>query len=137
MEYKLLELQDAALLHDFVDDTHTQYDVPTVLEFLKTENNFGYIAKAGGRVIGFAYGYLLRKPDGRKDLYLHAIDVMEDFQNQGCGTDLMKFIHAHAKRLGCAKMFLITNTGNGSACKCYENAGGIRSGTDDIVYIFK
>ena len=137
MEYKLLESQDAALLRDFADDTRTQYNLPLVLEFLKGENNFGYIAKEGRRIVAFAYGYLLRKPDGRKDLYLHAIDVMEDFQNQGCGTNLMKFIHAHARSLGCAKLFLITNTGNRSACKCYENAGGTRSDTDDIVYIFK
>lgn len=137
MEYKLLEPQDAALLSNFVDDSQTQYSLPLVLEFLKGENNFGYIARTEDAIIGFAYGYLLTKPDGRKDLYLHAVDVMEAFQNQGHGAALVRFIHSHAKGLGCSKLFLITNTGNAAACRCYENAGGLPGDTGDIVYIFK
>ena len=137
MEYKLLEPQDAALLLSFVDDTHTQYNIPQLLDFLNGENHFAYIAKTDSAIIGFAYGYLLPKPDGRKDLYLHAIDVMEAYQNQGHGTELMRFIHSHAKSLGCRKLFLITNTGNAPACRCYEKAGGTAGDSNDILYIFK
>ena len=31
-------------------------------------------------------------------------------------------------------MFLISNKSNISACKCYENAGGINKAPDEIVY---
>ena len=137
MQYKLLEPQEAALLLSFVDDTHTQYDIPRLLDFLKGENNFAYIARTEDTIIGFAYGYLLPKPDGRKDLYLHAIDVMEPWQNQGHGTGLMGFIHSHAKSLGCGKLFLITNIDNAPACRCYEKAGGTAGSANDILYIFK
>ena len=42
-----------------------------------------YINFDDGKAIGFAYGYVLNEPDGQKVYYLHAIDVMEGWQNQG------------------------------------------------------
>ena len=91
-----------------------------------------------GNAIGFAYGYVLHEPDGQKIYYLHAIDVMEGWQKQGYGTELVRFIHEHAKTLGCRKMFLLTNKHNASACRCYEKAGGIcDAASDDIVFVFR
>ena len=68
---------------------------------------------------------------------MHAMDVMEKDQKHGYGTELMKYIYAHSKSMGCRKMFLITNKSNESACRCHEKAGGISKAEDDIVYAFK
>ncbi len=137
MEYKLMEKQDIKLLKYFVDDENTKYDEILLDTFLKEKNAYGYVAKENNIIVGFAYGYVLVKPDGRKDFYLHAIDIIENYQKHGYGTELMKYIHFHVKDIGCEKMFLITNKGNISACKCYEKAGGLSKATDDIVYVFK
>ncbi len=137
MEYKLMEKQDIKLLKYFVDDENTKYDEILLDTFLKEKNAYGYVAKENNIIVGFAYGYVLVKPDGRKDFYLHAIDIIENYQKHGYGTELMKYIHLHSKSIGCEKMFLITNKSNISACKCYEKAGGINKATDDVVYIFK
>ena len=137
MEYKLFEKQDIQLMKYFVDDENTKYDETYLEAFLAEKNAFGYVAKEKDAIVGFAFGYVLVKPDGRRDFYLHAIDIMEDYQKHGYGTGLMKYIVTHTKSIGCGKLFLITNKCNVSACRCYEKAGGISKADDDIVYVYK
>ena len=137
MEYKVLEQQDIKLMKYFVDDEKTEYDETLLNAFLEEKNAYGYVAKEDNIIIGFAYGYVLVRPDGLKDFYMHAIDIMEDYQNKGYGTELIKYINAHSKSIGCRKLFLITNKGNKSACRCYENAGGISTADDWIVYAYR
>ena len=137
MKCELLAESNYALLLDFIDDVNTKYDETVLKAFLNEKNAYGYIAVDDGKAIGFAYGYVLNEPDGRKTFYLHAIDIMTGYQNLGYGTELVRFVYAHSKSLGCRKMFLMTNTGNVSACRCYEKAGGISAAADVIMYEYK
>ena len=137
MEYKLLDKTDISLMKNFIDDEKTNYNEEQLNNFLKVDNSYGFIAKNESEIIGFAYGYVLFRPDGKKDFYLHAIDIDYRFQGNGYGTRLMNFIKDYIKEIKCRKMFLITNKSNISACKCYENAGGVNNATDEIVYVFK
>ena len=77
MENKVFEKQDIQLMKYFVDDESTKYDEALLAEFLTEKNAFGYVAKEKGIIVGFAYGYMLVKPDGRRDFYLHAIRYHE------------------------------------------------------------
>ena len=104
MEYKLLEKQDVELMKYFVDDDNTKYDEVILNTFLEEKNTFGYIAKENDIIVGFAFGYVLVKPNGIKDFYLHAIDILEEYQNHGYGTELVKYINSHSKSIGCRKM---------------------------------
>ena len=137
MEYKVLEKQDIQLMESFADDENTKYDEVLLNAFLEENNAFGYVAKDDDMIVGFAYGYVLVRPDGLRDFYLHAIDIMKNHQNHGYGTELMKYIYAHSKSIGCRKLFLITNKSNVPACSCYEKAGGVSASNDDIVYVYK
>ena len=137
MKCEFLSEHNLALLFDFVDDQNTKYKEDTLKAFLIEKNAFGYIAEDNGKAVGFAYGYVLNEPDGRKTYYLHAIDIMAGYQNLGYGTELVRFVYAHSKSLGCRKMFLMTNTGNVSACRCYEKAGGISAAADVVMYEYK
>jgi len=137
MKCELLSEHNLALLLDFVDDQNTKYNEDTLKAFLIEKNAFGYIAEDNGKAVGFAYGYVLNEPDGRKTYYLHAIDIMAGYQNLGYGTELVRYVYAHSKSLGCRKMFLLTNTGNVSACRCYEKAGGTSAAADVIMYEYK
>lgn len=105
-------------------------------KFIDNKNDFGFIAKINNKIVGFAFGYILLKPDGRKVFYLDAIDVMPDFQGKGYGTGLISFARDYAKTIDCYEMFLITNRSNISACKCYEKAGGINDADDEVVYVY-
>lgn len=137
MEYKVLEKQDIELMKYFVDDVNTKYDEFFLNAFIEEKNTYGFIAKENNAIIGFAYGYVLVRPNGQKDFYLHAIDIMENYQKHGYGTELMKYINAHSQIIGCRKLFLITNKSNASACRCYEKAGCTSTANDDIVYAYK
>ena len=137
MKCELLSEHNLALLFDFIDDQNTKYKEDTLKAFLIEKNAYGYIAVDDGKAIGFAYGYVLNEPDGRKTFYLHAIDIMTGYQNLGYGTELVRFVYAHSKSLGCRKMFLMTNTGNVSACRCYEKAGGTSAAADVVMYEYK
>ena len=137
MKCELLAESNLALLLDFIDDENTKYDEVILKAFLDEKNAYGYIAVDNEKAIGFAYGYVLNEPDGRKTYYLHAIDIMSGYQNLGYGTELVRFVSAHSKSLGCRKMFLMTNTGNVSACRCYEKAGGISAAADVVMYEYK
>ena len=136
MEYKILEEQDLELMLDFVDDENTKYSIEVLKKFIDEKNNFGFIAKTNNKIVGFAFGYILLKPDGRKVFYLDAIDVMPEYQGRGCGTGIISFARDYAKTLNCYKMYLITNRSNVSACKCYEKAGGINKADDEIIYVY-
>lgn len=83
MEYKILEENDIDLMKDFTDDEHTKYEKENLMEFVKDNHSYGFIVKKENKIIGFAYGYILLRPDGKKDFYLHAIDVMSEFQGNG------------------------------------------------------
>lgn len=137
MKYKVLEKQDIQQMKYFIDDENTQYEEVLLDRFLEEKNAYGFVAKDNDIIAGFAYGYVLVRPDGLRDFYLHAIDIMEKYQGHGYGTELMNYINAHSKSIGCRKLFLITNKSNISACRCYEKAGAISTATDDIVYAYK
>ena len=136
MEYKLLEKSDLKFMLDFVDDENTKYKINDLNSFINNESNYGFITKKDNKVIGFAYGYILIRPDGKKDFYLYAIDIMKEYQGKGYGTEFMNYIKEKIKEIGCRKMFLITNKSNIYACKCYEKAGGINNADDEIVYVY-
>lgn len=137
MEYKVLEEKDIDLMRNFVDDENTKYEKENLIKFINDKNAYGFIARDENKIVGFAYGYTLLRPDGKQDFYLHAIDIMADFQGQGYGTELMNYIKGYVEEIGCRKMFLITNKSNVSACKCYEKAGGVNNADDEIVYVYK
>ncbi len=137
MEYKILEKNEIELLADFCDDENTKYNKIDVLNFINNQNQLAFIVKNENKIIGFAYGYLQKRPDGKKMFYLYAIDIEKKYQGNGYGTNLMNFIKEYVKSIGCYKMYLSTNKSNISACKCYEKIGCKINAQDDVIYVCK
>ena len=137
MEFKLLDKEDISLMKSFIDDENTNYNEEQLNNFINEKNSYGFIVKNESEIIGFAFGYVLLRPDGKQDFYLHAIDITPRFQCNGYGTKLINFIKEYIKEIKCRKMFLITNKSNISACRCYEKAGGVNGSDDEIVYVYK
>ena len=137
MNYEMLSEKNIDLMRNFVDDENTKYEKENLINYINDKNAYGFIARDENKIVGFAYGYTLLRPDGKQDFYLHAIDIMADFQGHGYGTELMNYIKGYVKEINCRKMFLITNKSNISACKCYEKAGGVNNADDEIVYVYK
>lgn len=66
MECKLLDKEDIELMGKFVDDENTDYEKENLMKFLNEKNSYGFIVKEENEIIGFAYGYTLLRPDGKK-----------------------------------------------------------------------
>ena len=82
MEFKLLDKKDISLMKNFIDDENTNYNEEQLTNFLNENNSYGFIVKNENKIVGFAYGYVLLRPDGNQDFYLHAIDIISEFQGK-------------------------------------------------------
>ena len=69
----------------------------------------------------FLYGYGMLRPDGKSMFYIHAVDVLPDYQNDGIGTKLMEYVMNYLKDEGkYYKFFVLTENDNIRACKVYQ-----------------
>ena len=136
MEYKLLERNDLELMEEVLKDDNMKYNITYINNFLEDDNAYGFIAKDNNKVVGFAYGYNLTRPDGKTMFYLHSIGMLPNYQNNGYGSKLLSYIKEYSKNLGCKEMFVITDKGNPRACHVYEKLGGINDYEDEVVYVY-
>lgn len=135
MEYKLLEKDEIKLMEEVLLDDDIIFNEEYVKKFIENDNTYGFIVKDVEKIIGFAYGYRLIRPDGRMMFFLYSIGILPEYQNQGHGTKLMKFIINYAKEIGCYELFVMTDKGNPRACHLYEKFGGKNDYDDEIVYV--
>jgi ribosomal protein S18 acetylase RimI-like enzyme len=107
-----------------------------LFKFLKNQNNIAYMVIQEGKVVGFAWGYVLERMDNESMLYIHSVDTLEEYRNQGVGTLLIEAFLNYAKEKKLRNTFLITDKGNISANKLYQKfTKNIEE--DKILYIFK
>ena len=110
------------------------------LAFLRDESCWLFAAMLEQTVIGFAYGYALRRLDKKgKMLYIHEVGVMEPFQRQGIGYAMMQALREACREEGFCRFFLTAYQNNEGANAHYRKLGGQVSGEsqgEDIVYHF-
>lgn len=95
------------------------------LQFLVNPDNWLYAAVSEDRIIGFAYGYELRRLDNRGNmLYIHEVGVMERYQRQGVGYRMMSQLKSACREKGICKCFLFTCQNNAGANALYQKLGG-------------
>jgi ribosomal protein S18 acetylase RimI-like enzyme len=97
------------------------------LEIISTAENaphFVYVAQnKSGKVVGFAAGGLERTGKYVYQGELFAIYILEEYQRQGIGRQLVRYVAANLTELGLNSM-LVWVLGDNSACKFYEFLGG-------------
>lgn len=136
MEYKLLESKELDFMENILNEDNMIFNIDYLINFMKNENTYGFVTKEKEKIIGFAYGYSLLRPDGKIMFYLHSIDILPDYQDKGYGIGLLSFIKDYSKKIGCSEMFIITDKGNSRACHIYEKLGGKNECEDEIVYVY-
>jgi len=120
MEFKLLEEKDLKNMKQILENDNTEYNIDYLKEFITKENNYGFIAIKDNNVVAFLYGYKMLRPDGRKMFYIHSVDVLPEYQNQGIGSKLMEYTLSYIKQENdCYKFFVLTEKDNIKACKLY------------------
>jgi ribosomal protein S18 acetylase RimI-like enzyme len=91
--------------------------------FVTSPGTLAFVAVDGQDVQGWCWGYLLARPDGTSMLYLHNLEVAEQYRRQGIGRGLLRSFMDAGVRLGASKMFLTTGESNTAARRLYESLG--------------
>ncbi len=99
----------------------SDYSFEHIEESLRQDDHLFCIAYHDGQFGGMASAFALTKPDGDKWLYVNEVDVPIEKQRRGVGTELMKFLKAEGKRLGCIEMWLGTEKDNTAANALYNS----------------
>ncbi|MBH1942102.1 GNAT family N-acetyltransferase [Mobilitalea sibirica] len=109
-------------------------------KFLSNPMNWIYACIQDNQIIGFAYGYELNRLDNKGNmLYIHEVGVLDSYQRQGIGYQLLTDLKYLCKTTGICRIFLFTQKHNTAACALYEKVGGKKtsdSRDDDITYFF-
>ena len=103
-------------------------------EFLDDPRHHMLLAYADGKVVGLISGFHYVHPDKDPQLFINEVGVVDEFQNQEIGRDLVKHMSLLGKKIGCTCSWVTTETSNQAAIKSYLAAGG-KKDEENIVLI--
>ena len=132
---KRLSAEDIDGMRTAIEDDGMVFNREYLKDFLTTDGNHAFGWTLEGKIVGIAYGYDLKRPDGKHMFYLHSIGFLPDYQNKGRGSKLFQYIVDYAHSRGFSEVFVITDKANSRACKIYEKAGAKSDVKDEIVYV--
>ena len=99
------------------------YTIDKLKKFVKDDSNYVFVGRDNNKVVAFIYAYGLDRPDGRKMFYIHAVDVIEDYQSKGIGTRLMKYVLDYIKSENkYYKFWVLADSDNIKAIKLYKKS---------------
>jgi ribosomal protein S18 acetylase RimI-like enzyme len=136
IEIRLIKEDDIPNMKEIIEDDGMVYNADNIIDFVKEENNYGFIILVDNKIVGLSYCYNLLRLDGKKMLYMHSIGILKEYQNQGLGTKLVQYIVDYGKANSFSECFVITDKGNPRACHVYEKVGGKNDYEDEIFYVF-
>ena len=91
-EFSMVLEMNESFRSGFIDEREAQ-------RFLSDERNWLFAAVDDDHIIGFAYGYELKRLDRSEPmLYIHEVGVKENYQRQG---DRIQNDESHAGRMPC------------------------------------
>lgn len=138
MKYIRLYPKDRNMILEMLASEHQDLQQDRILGFLSNEHNFFIAAIERNRIVGHVIAYKLQRYDGHNSMmYVHDIDVAEDFRRKGIGRTLLKEMKRICAKESISKMFLVTNASNQAAMAYYASEAGVRKSEDDVVFEFK
>ena len=135
-EYMKLDIEDIYLVLQMEKDFRPNFiNENNARIFLSNPKNWIYACVENKKIIGFAYGYELNRLNQEGNmLYIHEVGILDDYQHQGIGTELMERLKRICKEMGMCRIFLLAVKNNINACKLYEKVGMKSVHDDDIVF---
>lgn len=93
--------------------------------FLDNDSTLVYACKNNDLVVGYILIYILPRLDHGNDMmHIYHLFVLDDFQRQGIGKELMKMALKYAYDNNLHYVYLITQTDNERARHLYAKLGG-------------
>jgi ribosomal protein S18 acetylase RimI-like enzyme len=99
-------------------------------EFLADHRHLVFAALDDEEVLGFAYGYLLPRIDGRTAAFFYELEVGEEHRRRGLGRALTEAMLEEARASGADHVWVQTDEQNEAAKRTYLGAGASRIGQD-------
>jgi len=105
-------------------DENYEHNPAQIKMFLAEKQNVAFVVKLHDKVVGCIYGYSLTMIDeSEKEFFIYGVDIHPEYHSKGYGTESMKFVLNWAKENGFRESYVMTNSDNLAACRCYEKAG--------------
>jgi GNAT superfamily N-acetyltransferase len=101
--------------------------------FLRDPHTHAFVALEGERVVGWAFGQEVLRPEGRWVIVLFELGVAGDVRERRIGRSLLEAFVDLARSKGHRRMWLFTDAGARAARAIYPDAGGER-GPDETGY---
>jgi ribosomal protein S18 acetylase RimI-like enzyme len=137
ISYKMADLSDLEALLEVSDEL---FDFPVqkglTEEFLQDLRHHLAIALDGPAIVGMASAVNYIHPDKEAQLFINEVGVIDAYQQKGIGKQLVRFICNHGRSLGCKEAWVMTETGNKPARKCYLGAEGREDEDPFVMYTF-
>ena len=137
IEVRLLEPEDAVLLGNVEDGVFDHpVDGRLTREFLDDPRHHLSVALADGLIVGFASAVHYVHPDKPPELWINEVGVAPAYQRRGVGKAVVGHLLAHARAIGCAEAWVLTEHGNVAARALYRSVGG-NEGDAGVMVSFK
>lgn len=94
--------------------------------FLEDPRCLAWVVESAGSVVGWCWAHELNRPDGRCDLLVYELEILEGARRRGHGRALLDAVLLDAEREGYGKVWLLTDSDNAAAQALYGAAGGAR-----------
>ena len=135
---RLLEDGDQGLLGRVAPDVFDHEVVPALADaFLRDPRHHLVGAIADDRLVGFISAVDYWHPDKPRELWINEVGVAPAWRHRGVGTRLLQQTLDHARALGCREAWVLTEHDNAAALALYGKLGGVRSGTDHVMFTFR
>ncbi len=135
---RLLGAGESAVLSNVAPDVFDDpIDPRWTAEFLADPRHHLAVAIHDGVVVGMASAVHYVHPDKGPELWVNEVGVAPTHRGRGVGTRLLRVLFDHARALGCAEAWVLTDRTNNAARLLYEGAGGTAARDDPMMFSFK
>jgi GNAT superfamily N-acetyltransferase len=138
MEIRVLRAGDDDVLSRVADDVFDDpLDPRATNEFLSDPRHHIVVALDGDLVVGFASAVHYVHPDKPSpELWINEVGVAASHRGRGVARAILHRLFEHARDLGCAEAWVLTERGNQAAMRLYSSSGGIEANTGEVMFNF-
>jgi aminoglycoside 6'-N-acetyltransferase I len=139
MEIRLLGEGDAAVLARVGPDLFDEAIDPVAAQaFLRDPRLHIAVAVDAGVVVGFASGMHYVHPDKPvPQFFVDEVGVAETHRGRGIASAVMGALFEHARELGCAEAWVLTEEENTAAKRLYASVGGMQAPQPPVMFTFR
>jgi len=137
MDIRLLTAADADVLTRVAEGVFDNDVDPTQTAlFLADPRHHLCVAIDDGVVVAFASAVHYEHPDKPTELWINEVATAPSHQRRGLSRAILQRLLAHARDIGCAEAWVLTDHDNAPARALYSAVGGEET-TDVVMVSFK